>query len=83
MSTILTHLHVSFSKDFKARLYALLAAVAAFAPIMAPKDLADWIHQQVPWAPSWSSWVVSTGIILFRLWKASDAAQSQAPEQQS
>jgi hypothetical protein len=70
---ILPHFNYAFARTVQARAWALLAAAAALAPEMAPRDLADWLAAQIPGVPSWASWFISAAIILFRLWRASKA----------
>ena len=77
---MIVHIDHAFVRTIQARAWALLAATAALAPELAPRDLADWFRAQIPGAPSWASWVLSATIVLYRLRRASKAvAAAEAP----
>lgn len=75
---MIQRLHHAFGRTVQARAWALLVAAAGLAPQVAPKDLAAWVSEQVPWAPSWASWGVSAVIVAYRLWVASKAVSAEA-----
>ena len=46
---------------------ALLAALLAVVPALAPRDLADWFASQAPLLPSWSHWAAAGLIVTARI----------------
>ena len=60
-------LHRAFWRRWRDRAAAMLAAAVALAPMGMPREIADWLAQQAPMAPSWLHWIVAAVIVAWRL----------------
>lgn len=60
-------LHRAFWRRWRDRAAAVAAAAVALAPMGMPREIADWLSQQLPMVPSWLHWAAAAAIVLWRL----------------
>lgn len=49
-------------------IWTVVAAVVAAVPFSTPAEIHGWISQQLPFLPTWAGWLVSGGILSWRVW---------------
>lgn len=70
---MIAHISEAFFRTWKAKLSTIAIAVVAMAPAVTPKDLTQWIADNVPGIPSWASWA---GAVAIFIWRISSAANT-------
>ena len=64
---IVRTIHRAAWKTLAAKASALLAALLAVLPVMAPRELSDWFAAQAPGLPSWLHWAAAGLVVVARL----------------